>query len=131
MSRTITPDQLGDAIAEELGIYHEEVEERLRDATRESMTKLVKKTKATAPKGKRGNFRKNIAGDFSQLKKGNRNIKATWYVKAPDYRLTHLLVHGHETKDGGRTRADPFLANALDEVLPEYEKAVEEAVKND
>ena len=132
MSRvTITPGELGEAIERELNIYHEEVEERLRNATRESMTKLVKKTKATAPKGKRGDFRKNIAADFRGLKKGNRNIKATWYVKAPDYRLTHLLVHGHETKDGGRTRADPFLANALDEVLPEYEKAVEEAVKDD
>lgn len=132
MSRvTIKPGELGEAIERELGIYSEEVEERLREATRESMAKLVRKTKATAPKGKRGNFRKNIAGDFRQLKKGNRNIKATWYVKAPDYRLTHLLVHGHATRDGGRTKADPFLANALDEVLPEYEKAVEEAVQND
>lgn len=132
MSRlTITPGELADALSRELTIYHEEVEERLRDATRESMAKLVKKTKATAPKGKRGNFRKNIAGDFRGLKKGNRNIKATWYVKAPDYRLTHLLVHGHATKDGDRTKADPFLEKALNEVLPEYEKAVEEAVKND
>lgn len=132
MSRvTITPDRLSEEIEKELTIYCEDVEERLRDATRKSMTDLVKKTKATAPKGKRRNFRKNIAGDFRGLKKGNRNIKATWYVKAPDYRLTHLLVHGHETKDGGRTRADPFLENALNEVLPEYEKAVEDAVKND
>lgn len=132
MSRlTITPGELADALSRELTTYHEDVEERLRGATRESMTKLVKKTKATAPKGKRGDFRKNIAGDFRGLKKGNRNIKATWYVKAPDYRLTHLLVHGHATKDGDRTKADPFLENALNEVLPEYEKAVEDAIKND
>ena len=132
MSRvTITPDKLSEAIEKELSIYHEDVEERLRGATRESMAKLVKKTKATAPKGKRGKFSKSIAGDFSGLKKGNRNIKATWYVKAPDYRLTHLLVHGHATKDGDRTRANPFLENALNEVLPEYEKAVEDAIKND
>ena len=52
-----------------------------------------------------------------------------WYVKAPDHRLTHLLVHGHATRNGGRTKANPFLKNALDDVLPEYERAVEEAVK--
>ena len=52
-----------------------------------------------------------------------------WYVKAPDHRLTHLLVHGHATRNGGRTKPDPFLHNALADVLPEYEKAVEEAVK--
>ena len=45
------------------------------------------------------------------------------------HRLTHLLVHGHATRNGGRTKANPFLKNALDAVLPEYERAVEEAVK--
>ena len=52
-------------------------------------------------------------------------------MKAPCHRLTHLLVHGHETRDGGRTRPDPFLKNALDRVLPEYERDVEEAIKGD
>lgn len=127
---SITPDRLSEAIEQELSIYHENVEDKLREVTRQHMTDLVKKTRATAPVGKRGTFRKNIAGDFRGLKKG-RTIKATWYVKAPDYRLTHLLVHGHAKKNGGRTRANPFLHNALNEVLPAYERAVEEAVKND
>ncbi len=127
----VTPDKLVESIEEELTLYREEVEEELREATRQCMEKLVKKTKATAPKGKRGTFRKNIAGDFRGLKKGAPSIKAIWHVKAPDHRLTHLLVHGHATKDGGRTKADPFLENALNEVLPEFERAVEEAVKHD
>lgn len=126
----ITPDKLVEAVKEELTIYHEGVDDKLREITRRHVTDLVKKTKATAPTGKRGSFRKNIAGDFRGLKKG-RNIKGVWYVKAPDYRLTHLLVHGHAKKDGGRTKANPFLHNALNEVLPAFEKEVEEAVKND
>lgn len=125
---TITPDRLHEAIKQELTIYHENVEERLREATRQSMDELVRKTRATAPVGDRGTYRKKIAGDFRGLKKG-RTIKATWYVNAPDYRLTHLLVHGHAKKNGGRTKANPFLHNALDEVLPAYERAVEEAIK--
>lgn len=126
---SITPDKLVDAIGEELTIYSEEVEEKLRDVTRESMAELVRKTRATAPRGVRGTFRKNIAGDFRGLARGSRKIKAVWYVKAPDYRLTHLLVHGHATPTGGRTKADPFLANALAEVLPKYEQAVKEAIE--
>jgi hypothetical protein len=63
------------------------------------------------------------------MKRGQKRF--IWHVKAPDYRLTHLLVKGHATKDGGRTKANPFLQNALDQVLPEYEKEVEEAVKSD
>ena len=55
--------------------------------------------------------------------------KFIWYVRPPDHRVTHLLVKGHATRNGGRTKADPFLRNALDQVLPEYEKAVEESLK--
>lgn len=132
MSRlSITPDKLSEAINEELKLYHKDVDEKLRSATRNSLVDLVRKTKATAPVGRRGSYKKNISGDFSGLAKSRLHIKGTWYVKAPDYRLTHLLVNGHATKDGGRTKPDPFLQNALDEVLPAFEQAVEEALKND
>lgn len=132
--------ELGSAMEQELGIYGEEIEEGLRQVTETSMEKLVKTTKATAPTGRRhGQFKKNITADYQELRRAGkrskgqfrgRTIRATWYVKAPDHRLTHLIVHGHATKDGGRTRANPFLQNALDSVLPEYEKGIEEVLKN-
>lgn len=125
---TITPDKLATAIERELTIYHEDINEKLREVTRNSMAELVRKTRNTAP-AKSGTFRRHIAGDFRGLKRGNRKVSAAWYVKAPHYRLTHLLVHGHATKDGGRTKADPFLQNALNEILPAYEEAVKEAIK--
>lgn len=129
---TITSDKLADAIERELTIYHEDVNEKLREVTRKSMTKLVRKTRETAPLGERrgGNFAASIAGDFRGLKRGSRRVSATWYVKAPNYRLTHLIVKGHATKNGKRTKANPFLANALDEVLPEYENEIKEVLKN-
>lgn len=135
MSNTIKPGELGAAIEDVLSIYSEEVNDNLRQATASSMQKLVKQTKATAPTGHRGTYKKKIAADYEGLNRSGgggglrgRTIKATWYVKAPDHRLTHLLVHGHATKNGGRTKADPFLQNALDEVLPEYEQEVEKAL---
>ncbi len=119
-----------------LTIYSEEINEKLRELTQESMKELVRETKATAPRGKRGQYRRRIAADYSGTKRSARGIrgntvKAIWYVKAPDYRLTHLLVHGHATRDGGRTTPDPFLQNALDKVLTEYEQKVQEAISND
>lgn len=125
---TIKPGDLGDAIAKTLTIYHDQVVTGIDEAGEEAMKKLVKKTKATAPVGVRGSFKKSIT---STRQKGPRGDKFIWHVKAPDHRLTHLLVHGHAKVNGGRTRADPFLHRALDDVLPDYEKAVEEAVKND
>lgn len=126
MAGTIKPDQLDASLQETLGVYHKDVTERVNACSKDAAKALVKKTKATAPKAS-GSFKKNIASKV--LEKLPNGDKYVWYVKPPDHRLTHLLVHGHRTRNGGRTKADPFLQNALDEVLPEYEKAVEEAVK--
>jgi len=128
MADKVKIEDLGAAISEELLGYKEEVTERIDKASEEAVKKLVKLTKASAPVGKRGSFKKNIASKL--LEESRNGSKYVWYVKAPDHRLTHLLVHGHATKGGGRTKGDPFLHNAVDEVLPEYEKAVEEAIQN-
>ena len=129
MSRKIKPEDLGAAIANELTVYHKNVIERVNESGRAAIKKLVKITKTKAPVGERGSFKKNITSQETDAGNGMKSF--TWYVKAPDHRLTHLLVHGHATKDGGRTKGDPFLANALDQVLPEFEKNIEEAVSND
>lgn len=129
-------NNLSDQMGQVLTVYNEEINEKLREITRESMKKLVKETKATAPRGKRnGQFRKNISANYQGLKRSanglrGQNVNAIWYVKAPDYRLTHLIVHGHTTRDGGRTRANPFLQNAIDKVIPEYEQKVQEVIQN-
>ena len=119
---------LGDAITQELTLYHKEVTDRVDRIGEESIKQLARLTRATAPVGARGAFRKSIAS--KRLVKRATGSTYVWYVKSPDHRLTHLLAHGHATKDGGRTRADPFLANAVAQVLPEYEAAVERTLKN-
>lgn len=130
MSRRVRIETVGAELKRDLTIYGREVAEAVNAEGRKAMKDLVKRTKATAPIGNRGTFRRNIA--MKETQNGQKGIKHfTWYVKPPDHRLTHLLVHGHATKDGGRTKADPFLQNALDRVLPEYEAAIEEAIKND
>lgn len=126
--RNVQVEVLGEAIATELTIYASRVEEGIKAAGEKAVKDLVKKTRATAPVGARGSFRKNITSTTKH--KTRRNTTYVWHVKPPDHRLTHLLVKGHATRDGGRTRSNSFLTDALDEVLPEYEKEVEEAIKN-
>lgn len=124
----IKPEALSKALEQELTTYHSNVVEAIDEASSSAVKKLVKLTKATAPVGARGSFKKNITSKL--LEKGKRGSKYVWFVRPPDHRLTHLLVRGHATKDGGRTKADPFLENALEQVLPEYEQEVKEAIGN-
>lgn len=128
MPRTIKSTELGKAIADELTTYHDGVVERVNAAGADAVKKLVKLTKATAPK-RTGSFKKNIASKEIEAKTGTGMKAYVWYVKPPDHRLTHLLAHGHAKLNGGRVPGDPFLQNALDQTLPEYEEAVKEAVK--
>ena len=127
MSKAIKPANLGKALAAELTLYHKDVLEKVNAAGEKAVKELVKKTKATAPK-KSGAFRKAITSkEVANSSTGDKTF--IWGAKAPHHRLTHLLVHGHAKQNGGRVPGDPFLENALDEVLPEYEKDVEEALK--
>jgi hypothetical protein len=128
MAKAIKPGDLGAAIAQELTIYNNNVIEGVNEAGKKAIKKLVRLTEETAPIGERNgrNFAASISSKEIKAQRGNKYV---WYVKPPNHRLTHLLVHGHATKDGGRTKPNPFLQNAVDTVLPEFEKDVEEAVK--
>ena len=126
-SNRVSIATFSEIIGKTLNEYRDDVVRKVDEASREAVEQLVAKTKRTAPK-KTGAFRRHIAMKEQTITHGY-NKRYVWYVKAPHYRLTHLLVHGHEKAGGGRVPGDPFLKNALNEVLPAYENAVEEAVK--
>lgn len=127
MSKSIKPGDLADAIAEQLGLYQQEVVEKVNAAGENAAKKLVKLTKADAPE-QEGDFKKAIT--YTAKENPATGCKAfTWGAKAPEHRKTHLLVNGHATVNGGRVPGDPFLEKALETVLPEYETEVEEALK--
>ena len=128
MAKSIKPGDLSAAIGQELEIYGQEVREKVDAVGKKAIKKLVRLTEETAPIGHR--MGRNFVTSISSKEiKGVRGNTYVWYVKPPNHRLTHLLVHGHATKDGGGTKPNPFLKNAVDTVLPEFEKDVEEAIK--
>lgn len=131
MAKDIPLTKLGEVIGETLTLYTTAVNDKLYKAGQRAVKELERKTKDTAPFNARAyhpHYTEHIASKSEKLRTGVS--VHTWYVKPPCHRLTHLLVHGHETRDGGRTKSDPFLQNALDAVLPNYEKEIEEALKS-
>lgn len=109
-----------------LTMYCADVTEAVDKAGETMVRELVRITRNTAP-AKSGKFYKAITSKTIKRPSGNLYV---WYVKAPKHRITHLLVHGHAKANGGRVKGDPFLHNALEEVLPEYEAKVLEALRN-
>lgn len=126
MSKAIKPTDLGAAISAELTLYHEDAVEKINTAGASAIKQLVKKTKEKAPV-ETGDFKKSLASKEIPAAHGMKNY--ILYARAPHYRIFHLLVHGHAKNGGGRVSGNPFLQNAIDEVLPEYEQQVEEALK--
>ena len=124
----ISIDDLADAIGERLTVYQSETARKILGVNKSTMKRFVKITKQTAPR-RTGKFAKAIRSTVED--NGITGSKGIWYVGGKEYRLTHLLVNGHQLRQGGRTKGDPFLENALESVADEYIKGIEEAVKND
>ena len=131
MAKSISIDELERAVANELNKYSKEVTEGVKFKTKEAMDEFVKLTKQDAPRSdmkRKGTFAKNITS--KKTYSGLSGDIYTWYVKDPEYRLTHLLKNGHQTRKGGRTKAQDFITNNYNNVEEKYIKGVEEVIKN-
>lgn len=129
MSKSIGLDQLGEAIAEELTLYGENIIEGVKQKAKSSMAQLVKDTKATAPVGRRQkHYRDSIKS--KKQSESDKSVSYVWYVAGSDYRLSHLLEKGHALRGGGRVEGTHFIQKASEPILEEYLKAIEEVIKN-
>lgn len=119
------------AVTELLDTYSKSVEEKVYKAGHKAIKQVEAETRDTAPFNNSSygqHFAQSIASKSERTRLGES--VHTWYVKPPNHALTHLLVHGHHTRDGGWVNGKPFLHNALGPALEQYEKDVKEAIKN-
>ena len=114
-------DNLTNEILRALRLYSNEVTEKVEDIKKEVATELVTQLKQTSPKDT-GEYAKS----WKVTKQGTKYIV---HVKAPHYRLTHLLEKGHAKTGGGRVGARVHIAPAEQRAIQQYLDKVERVLE--
>jgi len=116
----IRVDQLASEIARTVREYTDAVSEGVAEVVDETAEQCKKELQASSPK-KSGKYAKA----WTVKKEGrHRYVKRTIHVKAPHYRLAHLLEKGHAKVNGGRVAGIPHIAPAE----AKYNKLLEERI---
>ncbi len=124
----VGPNRLGDAVSGILEGYALQVAEGVDRASEEAARDLVARTQESAPRGSRKKYYRHIT--CKKTGDGPGGQTWTWYVSGREYRLSHLLEHGHAKvgSAGGRTRAFGFIRAAWEPVEREYEAKVRRVI---
>ncbi|MGN2369868.1 hypothetical protein ACTFJW_07360 [Clostridium cagae] len=130
MSTVVQINGLADAINKELSLYSSDVTKKTKsnvDKVSKEVDKEIKKhinfKQPTGKYVKAFRINNSYEGPFTKRK--------TWHVKAPYYRLTHLLEKGHALAGGGRTKAYPHIKYGEDLAKKRMEQLTKEAVQGD
>ena len=108
MSRSVSIDQMADAIMEGLEEYRDLASEEVKKAVKES-AKIVKDgINASAPV-KTGRYAKSWRTKTTA--ESTESLEITIY-SPKRYMLAHLLENGHAKRGGGRVRAIPHIKPA-------------------
>ena len=121
-------DQLATTLSTQLTKWNKNVEENIKKAVDDTMKQLVADTKRDAPV-RTGKYKESISSKVTIKKNGE--YQKTWYVKAPRYRLTHVLEKGHK-KRGSSETVDPRLHIGKNAEIAkrDFETKVKEAINN-
>jgi predicted TIM-barrel enzyme len=114
-------------LAKQLQDYSDAVATEVKNAVDQVAKEVVEEIKShvsfNQPTGdyvKSMSLKTTVDGRFSKVK--------TWYVRAPHFRLTHLLEKGHALRGGGRTRAYPHIKYGEDLAQKRMDEVAQEAI---
>jgi len=114
MPEKITIDAVGSAVEDALAGYMKGTGAAVKRAVDRTAAEMNDEIRAhTAFKRRTGAYEKAFA--LKTVFEDDMNKRVRWYVKAPHYRLTHLLEYGHRIVDRnhrlhGMTKPHPHIA---------------------
>lgn len=130
-NKTVTPDKLCDAIQDIVQQYSDEVVAQLPGIVKGAAKTTLKTLKKNAESIGGTKYR----GSFKSRKERSMSVSETTYtIYSTQYRLTHLLEHGHVIRNRpggpvyGVTRAFPHWKPAEEAGIDEFNSKLEEAI---
>jgi hypothetical protein len=126
----VSIDQLAAEIAKGLAEYSQDVVEKVNVSSEKvgkAAVKQLKKTSPRRPPPVGGKYAKSWA--MKTEPEVGQPHKRIVHVKAPHYRLAHLLEYGHAKVGGGRVEGRPHIRPAEEQVIKDFVSEVEEAIK--
>ena len=125
MSRTVSIDEMDNAIMEELEKYADLAADELKAAVKETPASVRKDIQAGAPVDT-GKYKKSWS--VKNVREDSESIELVVHSRNR-YQIAHLLEHGHAKRGGGRVAAKPHIASAEQRGNEKLVQTIEQKLK--
>ena len=138
INNKISITQLSTEIQDILNKNAATITNKVKILSKNTAEELTKNTKKDAPV-KTGEYKRHIS--YKNTKETSTSATYTWYVKDPEYRLSHLISNGHKLVVGsgphnkvplerGETKSNDYLRKNVENAEKNFIKGIEEIIKN-
>ena len=125
MSRTVSIDEMDNAIMDELEKYADLAADELKAAVKEKAASVRKDIQAGAPVDT-GKYKKSWS--VKNVREDSESIELVVHSRNR-YQIAHLLEHGHAKRGGGRVAAKPHIASAEQRGNEKLVQTIEQKLK--
>jgi hypothetical protein len=125
MSRTVSIDEMDNAIMDELEKYADLAADELKAAVKETAASVRKDIQAGAPVDT-GKYKKSWS--VKNVREDSESIELVVHSRNR-YQIAHLLEHGHAKRGGGRVAAKPHIASAEQRGNEKLMQTIEQKLK--
>lgn len=116
-------DKLALTVMKELEKYQEVTLEAVEGAVKETAKETVRELKDTSPR-LTGDYAKNWKAGRDAKMKDRYRFDMVVYESKPEYRLTHLLEKGYQSRNGGRVPGQPHIKKAEEHAIEKLEERI-------